>query len=186
MRMKAGQRHFPWFSSASALEEDLQASVAEVVYGEPLRIPGELLTVTAEPVDPAHLITELHQHMARLMPVPASHHASPATFMHSDLGKCTHVFLCQNTPCQALQPPYWVLSQRDKTLQLLVCGRPVTVSTDRVKLAYTLSETDRGNNSFNPPAAATPTIASPAASLSFTTHTTRSGHHVHFPACFNI
>jgi hypothetical protein len=28
----------------TAFKEDLQASVAELVYGEPLRLPGELLT----------------------------------------------------------------------------------------------------------------------------------------------
>jgi cleavage and polyadenylation specificity factor subunit 1 len=42
----------------TAFKEDLQASVAELVYGEPLTIPGELLIPTAEPVDSAHLITE--------------------------------------------------------------------------------------------------------------------------------
>jgi hypothetical protein len=36
-----------------SFKEDLQASVAELVYGEPLRIPGELLTPTADSVDPA-------------------------------------------------------------------------------------------------------------------------------------
>jgi hypothetical protein len=41
----------------SAFKENLQASVAELVYGEPLRISSELLTLTAEPMDPAHLIT---------------------------------------------------------------------------------------------------------------------------------
>jgi cleavage and polyadenylation specificity factor subunit 1 len=50
----------------SAFKENLQVNVAELVYGEPLRIPGDLLTPTAEPVDPAHLITELRQHMALL------------------------------------------------------------------------------------------------------------------------
>jgi transposase InsO family protein len=43
----------------TAYKEDLQTSVAELVYGEPLRIPGELPTPTAKPVDPAHLIIEL-------------------------------------------------------------------------------------------------------------------------------
>jgi hypothetical protein len=75
------------------------------VYGEPLRIPDELLTQTAEPVDPAYLITELCQYMARLNPFPAPRHASLATFMHSDLQKGTHVFLRQATTCQALEPP---------------------------------------------------------------------------------
>jgi hypothetical protein len=126
----------------TSFKEDLQASVAELVYGEPLRIPGELLTPTANPVDPALLITELRQHMARLRPVPATRHASPTTFVHSDLGKFMHVFLRQDTTRRALEPPYSgsyrVLSRREKTLQLLVRGRPVTVSADRVKPAYTL------------------------------------------------
>jgi hypothetical protein len=53
--------------------------------GEPLRIPGELLTPSANPVDPALLITELRQHMAHPRAVPAARHASPATFVHSRL-----------------------------------------------------------------------------------------------------
>jgi transposase InsO family protein len=103
----------------TAYKEDQQASVAELVYGEPLRIPGELLTPTAEPVDPAHLITELRQVMARLRSVPAARHTSPSTFVHSDLERCTHVFLRQDTTRRALEPPYSgpyrVLSCRVKT-----------------------------------------------------------------------
>jgi cleavage and polyadenylation specificity factor subunit 1 len=57
--------------------EDLQASVAELVYGEPLRIPGELLNLTANPLDPVHLVTELRKHMARLRAVLAACHNSP-------------------------------------------------------------------------------------------------------------
>jgi hypothetical protein len=81
-----------------AFKEDLQASVAELVY-------SELLTPTADPVDPAHLITKLQQHVAYLRPVLAAHHASPAKFVHSELEKYTHVFLHQDTMCQALESP---------------------------------------------------------------------------------
>jgi hypothetical protein len=59
----------------AAFKEGLQASVAELVYCEPLRIPGELLTPTAEPVDSVYLITEFRQHMGRLRPV--RQHATP-------------------------------------------------------------------------------------------------------------
>jgi hypothetical protein len=76
--------------------------------------------------------------------------------------------------------PYQVLSRRDKTLQLLVHGRPVTVSTDRVKPEYILNETNRGNNP-NLPAIATPAIAPPAMPPQPPTKTTRSGHHIYFP-----
>jgi cleavage and polyadenylation specificity factor subunit 1 len=173
----------------TAFKEDLQASVTELVHGEPLRIPGELLTPNANPVDPALLITELHQHMARLRPVPAAHHACPATFVHKDLRKCTHVFLCQDTTRQALEPPfsspYQVLSRRDKTLQLLIRWRPVTVSTDRVKPAYILNDTNHGNNP-KPPATATPAITPPATPPQAPIKTTRSGRRIYFPSPFNI
>jgi hypothetical protein len=61
----------------TAFKDDLQASVIALMYGEPLRIPGELLTPTADPVDPAHFITQLRQHMACRRPVPAARHAPP-------------------------------------------------------------------------------------------------------------
>jgi hypothetical protein len=59
----------------TSFKADLQASVAEIMYGDLLRISGELLTPT---VEPAHLITQLRRHMARLRPVPEAHHASPS------------------------------------------------------------------------------------------------------------
>jgi cleavage and polyadenylation specificity factor subunit 1 len=46
-----------------SFKEDLQESVAELAYGEPLRIPGKLPTLSANPVDPVLLITKLRRHM---------------------------------------------------------------------------------------------------------------------------
>jgi hypothetical protein len=162
----------------------LQESVAYLVYGEPLRIPGELLTHTADPVEPAHLITQLRRHMARLRLVPASHHASSARFVHKDLCNCTHVFLRQDATRRVLEPPYsgpcQVLSRREKTLWLFVRCKPVTVSADRVMPAYVLNLADCGSTIFNPSASATPSIApSPA------TQTTCCGRRVRFPSRFN-
>jgi cleavage and polyadenylation specificity factor subunit 1 len=154
---------------------DLQASVAELAYGEPVSILGELLTPTADPVKPAHLITQLRRHKARLKPVLASHHASSETFVHKDLHNCAHVFLRQDATRRALEPPYsgtnQVLSRREKTLQVLVRGKPDTLSAD---------EADCGSTIFNPLASATPDIAPPPA-----THTTGYDRPVRFPACFN-
>jgi hypothetical protein len=170
----------------TAFKEDLQASVAE-----PLRIPGKLLTPTADPVDPAHLITELRQHMARLRPVPAIRHASPATFVHSELEKCTHVFLRQDTTRRALEPPYsgpyQVLSRREKIMKILMRGKSVTVSTDRVKPAYMLNESSRGttDKTFNPAADGTPAAGSHAVPPPPIIRTTHSRRHVRFPARFN-
>jgi hypothetical protein len=40
----------------TAFKENLQASVAQLVYGEPLRIPGELLSAAPTTEDPSELI----------------------------------------------------------------------------------------------------------------------------------
>jgi cleavage and polyadenylation specificity factor subunit 1 len=112
-----------------AFKEDLQASVADLVYGEPLRVPGELLTPATRTVEPSHVINRLRRHMQRLSPVPAARHASPAAFVHKDLLDSTHVFLQQDATRRALDPPYSgpheVLSRREKTLQLSVRGKSV-------------------------------------------------------------
>jgi len=46
----------------TAFKEDLQASVAELVYGEPLRIPGELLAASPTTGHPSELMTQLRHH----------------------------------------------------------------------------------------------------------------------------
>jgi hypothetical protein len=164
----------------TSYKADLQASVAELVYGEPLRIPGELLTPAAGLEEPEHLITQLRRHIARLRPVPAARHASPTTFVHKDLRDCKHVLRRLDAPRRALERPYsgpyQVLSRREKTLQLLARGKPVTVSADRVKPAYVLDESGHGSPTLNSRANTTPAPA-PAAPPSppTATQTTRSG-----------
>jgi cleavage and polyadenylation specificity factor subunit 1 len=168
----------------TAFKEDMQASVAELVYGEPLRIPGELQTPSTNPVGPALLITELRQLMARLRPVPAARHASSAAFVHCALEECTHVFLRQDAMCRALEPPYrgsyQVPSRENKTLQLLVRRRAVTVSTGRVKPVFIMSGTNDRSNS-TPSAAATPTTGPTATPSQTPPQTTRSGGPVYLP-----
>jgi hypothetical protein len=83
-----------------------------------------------------------------------------------------------------LKRPYQVLSRRVKTLQLLVRRSPVTVSTDRVKPAYTHNGADRGSH-FNPPDATYLAAAPSATPPQISTNTTRSGRHIHFPARLN-
>lgn len=70
----------------SAFKEDVQATVAELVYGEPLRLPGELITApTGDPPDHSALLTRLRHHFGQLRPIPASRHANPTSFVHRSL-----------------------------------------------------------------------------------------------------
>jgi hypothetical protein len=118
--------------------------------------------------------------MARLKPIPTTCHANTATFIHKDLTNYTHFFLRQDSTRRVLEPPYsgpyQVLSRKDKTLKLLVHGKPITVSADRVKPAYIFNEDDCGTTTFKPATTATSTTTpSGIPPPPSTTKTTRSG-----------
>ena len=89
----------------TAFKEDLQAFVSEFVYGEPLRISGELLAAPSTAGDPSELITQLRSHFEQLRPVPAARHASPSVIVHRNLVDSTHVFFRQDAVRRPLEPP---------------------------------------------------------------------------------
>ena len=131
----------------SAVKEDLGASAAELVYGEPLRLPGAFFSPS--PSTPANedvtdFVVRLRQQMAQLRSVPASRHATPSAFIFGDLASCSHVFLRDDTVRRSLQPPYRgpypVASRDDKTVTLTINGKDTRVTIDRVKPAYSLSD----------------------------------------------
>ena len=169
----------------TAYKEDLQSSAAELVYGEPLRVPGELLISAAPKVETSAFLQQLRHHMDQLRPTPAARHASPASFIHKDLRDSTHVFLRQDAIRRALEPPYSgphkVIARTGKTFTIVVRGRQVTVSADRVKPAYVLEGTQHDADS--PPVQPRSAPTKPATPTQ-PPKTTRSGRTVRFPARF--
>ena len=81
----------------TAYKEDLQSSTAQLVYGEHLRVPGELLVPAAPKMEASTFIQQLRRLVDQLRPTPAARHASPAKFVHKYLRHSTHVFL-RETP----------------------------------------------------------------------------------------
>ncbi|KAJ1518939.1 hypothetical protein ONE63_011448 [Megalurothrips usitatus] len=127
----------------SALKEDIAASSAEMVYGEPLRLPGDMFTdTTTTAANPIGVLTRLRQHFAKVRPTPASRHAKPGVFVHRDLATCTHVFLEISRLRRSLTPPWsdphevLARSKDGKTLTVRLNGAPSEVTVDRVKPAY--------------------------------------------------
>jgi hypothetical protein len=88
----------------NAYKEDLQSSAAELVYGEPLRVPFDLLSAATK-VELSVFIHEFRRHMNQLRPTPAERHSSPATFFQMDLRDLTHVLQSQEAIRRALEPP---------------------------------------------------------------------------------
>ncbi|XP_050038417.1 uncharacterized protein [Dermacentor andersoni] len=128
----------------ATFKPEIQATPAELVYGEPLRLPGEFraapLSTTAMS-DPTDSIARLRRTIAALRPSPAAHHCKAAPFVFKDLATCSHTFLRDDIVRRPLQPPYNgpypVLLRDDKTFTLRINGNAVRVSIDRLKPAYT-------------------------------------------------
>uniref|UniRef100_A0A182W698 Integrase zinc-binding domain-containing protein n=1 Tax=Anopheles minimus TaxID=112268 RepID=A0A182W698_9DIPT len=159
----------------TAYKADIKASPAELVYGSTLKIPAEFFHSSPQtiPPDTTEFTQQLRKVMDNMRPTQTAWHDKRATFVHSDLQTCTHVFVRNDTVRPALTPPYQgpyeVLRRSEKWFEVLVNGKPTNVSIDRLKPCYTLREPA----STAPPM--TPSSPSPpSASMSPPTSTTAS------------
>lgn len=167
----------------SSWKVDIQASPAELVYGEPLRLPGQFISPTSnhDTADVTDLATRLRSHMSKLTPKPASWHSKGPFYIPRHLDSSSHVFLRQDFVRRPLEPPYAgpyrVLERRPKHYKLDVCGKEMTVSIDRLKPAFLAREEDVTSS---PLSASRPRESDSEANLE-TEKRTRSGRRVHFP-----
>ena len=125
----------------TTLKQDLGCSVAELVYGTTLRIPGEFFTSTASTgVDAASYVEQLKATMHHLQATPPRVSDRPKVYISKDLTSSSHVFVRHDAVRKPLQQPYddpfKVLLRSDKYFTLDINGRKDTVSVDRLKPAY--------------------------------------------------
>lgn len=165
----------------SAVKEDLKSSSAELVFGEPLRLPGEFFghDVKSYTTDIADFSARMKSFAEKIRPVPTRHHSKNKMFVFKDLATCSHVFLREDALRGSLQPaytgPYEVLKRRDKFFTISVKNRSVTVSIDRLKLAYLLSTSTESESPHSSSFSDTSKLTTPL------TSTTKSGRVVRFP-----
>lgn len=182
----------------SAFKEDIKATTAELVYGETLRLPGELFASDLSNQnleDSNSFLSRLRDFMVSLRPSPASRHCQTAVFIFKELAKCSHAFLREGPILKALQPPYTgpheVLNRDHKTITLKIRNEPNEVSIDRVKPAFVIQEIS------TPVPASLPVPVSSYIPTSQTTssstlppvqrqRTTRSGRRVRFRGVLNL
>ncbi|XP_072142323.1 uncharacterized protein [Dermacentor andersoni] len=168
----------------ATFKPDIQATPAELVYGEPLSLPGEFLAAppsTTATSDPTDFIARLRRTIAALRSSPAAHQCKTAPFVFKDLATCSHTFHRDDTVRRPLQPPYSgpypVLRSNDKTFALRIKGNAVRVSIDRLKPPY-IDSGEPGNTSTPRDVHPRPPTSQPASV------TTRSGRRVRCPDFF--
>ncbi|XP_037515542.2 uncharacterized protein LOC119391973 [Rhipicephalus sanguineus] len=124
----------------ATLKPDIQTTPAELVYGEPPRLPGKLLSAATSDItssDATDFVARLRRTMASLRPPPAARHTKQTPFVFKDLSTCSHAFLRDDSVRAPFQPPYSgpynVIRLDNKTFTLQISGRDVRVSVDRLK-----------------------------------------------------
>lgn len=163
----------------NAWKEDIQATPAELVYGETLQLPGQFLSSKEEytAADVSQYAYRLRAYMANLTPKPASWHSVSPFYIPRNLHSSSHVFLRRDHVRRSLEPPYAgpykVIQRYPKYFTIQVHGKLTNVSVDRLKPAYLMRE-----DKTAPDVLPTSTTTTPATS---TQKTTRSGRRVRFP-----
>ena len=131
----------------TTLKPDVGASPADLVYGEGLAVPGELLgSHPAEDVDLQSqrrtLLSNLRLEVERLQPTATSAHRIPAVNLPSTLETCSHVFVRRGGVHPPLtspyEGPYRVHSRSPTGFYVHLPGRGIElVALARIKPAHT-------------------------------------------------
>ncbi|BHF74067.1 hypothetical protein SprV_0401715100 [Sparganum proliferum] len=184
----------------SSVQEDIQCTAAEIVYGTPLRLPGEFVqTSTTNTNIPSIFVQQLKQRMAQLRPSP-TRPTSKRVFVHEDLKSAPFVFVQHDAVrkpfCSPYDCPYEVLRRIDKHYIIQRADKTDTVSIDGLKSAYleciplsvvpptpyapSSPDLPVSVSSTQPPHSTTPPTYSHSPSTPLRT-SSRSSRHIHFP-----
>ena len=136
--------HLPFvlLGMRSAVREDSQCSPADLVFGAPLPLPGDMLVPSGPTPLASDFSARLRSVMNAAVPMPVSYHGSQRSRLDPALQSASHVFLRVDAVRRPLVPPYQgpflVLRRGPKTFDLLQKGKTVTVTVDRLKPAHLL------------------------------------------------
>ena len=129
----------------ASVREDSAVSPAELVFGQPFRLPGSFFEASSvKPEEPpsVEFVRDLRTRLASVLPHPVVFHGVPPSAVPSALLSAKAVFLRVDSVRRPLVPPYEgpfeVLESTAKTFTILKNSKSVVVLIDRVKPAFAL------------------------------------------------
>jgi len=123
----------------TAVREEFSATPAELVYGEPIRLPGDFLLESQKDCYQSEFINKLRELFSKLRPVPASNHSLDKSFKFKELDSCSHVFVRANFTKSLQHPydgPYPVITRKTNYFTVKINNREVNISIERLKPCY--------------------------------------------------
>ena len=129
----------------STVKEGLGTSAAEAVYGEPLRLPGSLVSTPMDPPSPA-FVDDVRRHAYGSSFIPATRHGSEGVSRGLEaLRAASHVLVRQDHVRPPLtrpyKGPYRVISRSRDYFTLDLDGREDSVSISRLIPCRSLTDT---------------------------------------------
>ena len=139
----------------TTFKPDVGASPADLVYGEGLAVPGEILG-NEQLDDPEllrrqqNLLAHMRMEVERLQPQPTSAHRRPAVYLPGELQDATHVFIRRGGVQPSLTSPYEgpfrVVDRNDQNFDVQIPGRGTeTIALARIKPAHVTNDNDEQN-----------------------------------------
>nr|XP_012151021.1 PREDICTED: uncharacterized protein K02A2.6-like [Megachile rotundata] len=123
----------------TSFKQDIQATAAEMLYGVPLRLPGEFFVDTQ--AQDNFSLDSFRDYMQQIRPRQTAHHYKRKYFIPKSLHDCTHVFIRIDVVKKPLEQPYegpYKIVKRvtDTTFLVDIKGNQVVLSTERLKPAF--------------------------------------------------
>lgn len=123
-----------------SIKEDLKCSPAEMVYGQNLRLPGDVSNppMKHQYTDSSDYLFRLRKQMTELIPTDTRKIIQTNVFVPKQLETCKFVFLKVNNPPKLANPyegPFEVIRRSRKQMVINMNGKNTSVSIDRVKPA---------------------------------------------------
>ncbi|XP_015118561.1 uncharacterized protein LOC107042163 [Diachasma alloeum] len=139
------------FGIRAAWKEDLGATPAELVFGEPLRLPGEFLASSPpRRLPPTNITDRLRDHFADLAVQPVARHGQRKIFIFKELTNCSYVLVRRDAPHHAFTSPYegphQVISRHEKYFVIRIRGENTVVSIDRLKPVFSLPDDEHNED----------------------------------------
>ena len=143
-------RHLPIIilSINNIYKSDLKCSSAELVYGQTLRLPGDLCFDSIQPNIryPDDVVDAMRRFANSCKPIDTRVHQSNSVHLPKSLKDCTHVYIKLDPIKPNLTPtydgPFLVVSKTDCTFKVIRNNRIYSVAINNVKPAFVLPPAD--------------------------------------------
>ena len=134
--------HLPWIllGLRTTPKEGIGVSPAEMVYGEPISVPGEFFDHSDNNETIQFSLAQLRRVVGKFAPFRSTKANYRKTNIPNDLQKTQYVFIREDSHRPPLtrpyRGPYRVVGRSNKAMRLLIGNKMDWVSIDRLKCAY--------------------------------------------------